>query len=332
MKHLAACLGLAAALAFAPHPTAAETIKLATLAPAGSPWHDALLDMGEAWKELSGGRVTLKIYAGGVAGDESDMVRKMRIGQLQAATLSAGGLPDIAPEFRALQLPMMFRSYEELDYVRDRVAPRLERILEERGFKVLIWGDAGWLYFFSNQPVVRPEDLMPQRLFAWFGNTAFVEAWKDAGFKPISLAATDIHTGLQSGLVEAVAVPALIALSHQWFAQANHMADLKWVPLIGAIVVTNKSWQQLPEDLRPKLLDAAAEAGLRMRREVRAFSDEAVTVMQEYGLQVHHVPPEMVLEWEERARVAYAGLIGNVVPADIFAEVEGLRDEYRHSQ
>ena len=121
MRCLAAFLGLAAALAFAPHPAAAETIKLATLAPAGSPWHDALLDMGEAWKDLSGGRVTLKIYAGGVAGDESDMVRKMRIGQLQAATLSAGGLPDIAPEFRALQLPMMFRSYEELDYVRDRI-------------------------------------------------------------------------------------------------------------------------------------------------------------------------------------------------------------------
>jgi TRAP-type C4-dicarboxylate transport system substrate-binding protein len=323
-----AAVALAAALAA---PAAlAETIKLGTLAPAGSPWHEVLVDMGEAWKELSGGRVSLRIYAGGVAGDESDMVRKMRIGQLHAATLSSGGLPDIAPEFRALQLPMLFASYEELDYVRDRIAPLLEEVLEERGFKVLTWGDAGWLRFFTNRPVVRPEDLQDLRLFVWAGNTAFMEAWKSAGFNPVSLSYTDIHTALQSGLLEAVAVPPIIALSHQWFGQLKHMTDLGWVPMVGAIVVGTKTWSRIPEDLRPGLLAAAEDAGRRMRGEIRDFSAEAVTVMQEYGLQVHAVPPETVAEWERRARASYPKLVGTVVPEEMAAAVERLRDEYRN--
>jgi TRAP-type C4-dicarboxylate transport system substrate-binding protein len=331
MKRLLATLILAAAQAAPAGAAMAETIKLGTLAPAGSPWYEVLVDMGEAWKESSGGRINLRIYAGGVAGDESDMVRKMRIGQLHAATLSAGGLPDVAPEFRALQLPMLFASYEELDYVRDRIAPMLEEIIEDRGFKVLAWGDAGWLRFFTSKPVVGPDDLQSLPLFVWVGNTAFVEAWKSAGFNPVSLPATEIHTALQSGLIEAVAVPPIIALSYQWFGQVKHMTDLGWVPMVGAIVVRTKTWSRIPEGLRPDLLAAAEDAGRRMRGEIRSFSEEAVAVMQRHGLQVHAVPPVTVAEWESRARASYPRLLGTVVPEDMAAAVERLRDEYRNS-
>jgi hypothetical protein len=117
----------------------------------------------------------------------------MRIGQLHIAALTGAGLATIAPEILALQMPMMLRSDAELDYVRQRIGPRLEAILEAKGFKVLTWGDAGWVHFFAQRPVVTPDDLKPQKLFTWAGDTATLEAWEKSGFRPVPLAATDIH-------------------------------------------------------------------------------------------------------------------------------------------
>jgi TRAP-type C4-dicarboxylate transport system substrate-binding protein len=152
----------AALLLFAAAPAGAQqVIKLGTIAPEGTPWLDAIRDMGEQWKAATDGKIEFRIYPGGVVGDDPDMVRKMRIGQLQAAALSNTGLYDIAHEMQALQMPMMIQSYEELDYVRDRIAPKLEKILEGKGFKVLNWGDAGWVHFFAQQPILRPDDLKP---------------------------------------------------------------------------------------------------------------------------------------------------------------------------
>ncbi|MFQ5657708.1 MAG: TRAP transporter substrate-binding protein DctP [Candidatus Methylomirabilales bacterium] len=202
-------------------PAFAQTVKLGTLAPEGSPWYNIIRDMTEAWKEGTGGKIRVRLYPGGIAGDDPDMVRKMRIGQLHAAVLTGAGLSDIAPEIQALMMPMMLASYEELDFVRDRLAPKLEAILEAKGFKVLNWGEAGWVTFFTQKPVVRPEDLRPLKLFVWSSDTAYVEAWKDAGYRPVPLAATEIHTALQSGLINAFATTPIAALSFQWFGLAN---------------------------------------------------------------------------------------------------------------
>ena len=313
-------------------PASAQTIKLGTLAPQGSPWYKILRDMAEAWKEATGGKIGFRIYPGGVAGDEPDMVRKMRVGQLHAAALTGAGLSKIAPEIQALQMPMMFRSDEELDYVRDRIAPTLEALLEAKGFKVLNWGDAGWVRFFTQRPVVHPDDLKPLRLFTWAGDTATVEAWKDAGYRPVPLAATEIHTALQSGLINAFVTTPVAALSFQWFGLAKHMTDIKWAPLVGATVITTRKWRTIPDDVKPLLLRAARDAGARLQRVIRKLGDEAVEVMKKHGLVVHHVPPEVAAQWERRARAGYAKIVGPVVPPKMVAEVERLRNEYRASR
>jgi TRAP-type C4-dicarboxylate transport system substrate-binding protein len=305
------------------------TIKLGTLAPEGSPWYNIIRDMAEACEEGTGGKVHFRIYPGGVAGDDPDMVRKMRIGQLHAAVLSGTGLYDIAPETQALMMPMMLASYEEFDYVLTRIAPKLEAILESKGFKVLNWGDAGWVHFFTQTPVVRPDDLRPLRLFAWTGYTAYIEAWKDAGYQPVPLAATEIHTGLQSGLINAVPATPIAALSFQWFGLAKHMTDVNWAPLIGATVISMSAWQSIPDDLKPVLVKAAREAGARIRDETRQLSNDAVEVMKQHGLVVHHVPPDIVTQWESSARAGYPKIVGKEVPAWLVTEVERLRNEYR---
>ncbi|HTO63633.1 MAG TPA: TRAP transporter substrate-binding protein DctP, partial [Bradyrhizobium sp.] len=294
---------------------------------------DALQDMGAAWKADSGGSIELVIYPGGVAGDEPDMVRKMRIGQLQAAALSEAGLHQILPDIRALMMPMVLRSNAELDCVRDRIAPELERRFEAKGFKVLNWGDAGWIRFFTTKPVVRPEDLKPLKLFVWAGDdTAVADAWKDAGYQPVPLAVPDILTGLQSGLIDAVPTTPIAALSYQWFGLAPHMTDVKWAPLVGATVITMQAWNLIPDPLKPQLLQAAQSVGARLRQQVRPSEDAAIKAMVSRGLTIHPVPPAIQAEWEASATAGYRNRIASLVRPAMLAEVERSRDECRAAQ
>lgn len=331
MKRTALALIAALLVHGASTAVSARTIKLGTLAPEGSIWHEIIRDMAESWKMAPGADIGIRIYPGGVAGDEADMIRKMRIGQLHAAALTGAGLAMIAPEIRALQMPMMFRSDAELDYVRQRLGPRLEDILEAKGFKLLTWGDAGWVHFFAQRPVIYPDDLKPLRLFTWAGETATLEAWKKWGFRPVPLAATDIHTALQSGLINAFQTTPIAALSFQWFGLAKHMTNLKWAPLVGAVVISTRSWRAIPDQAKTHLLRAAHDAGTRLKQAVPKLGDEAVEVMKKHGLVVHPVPTDAVVAWERGARAGYASLVDVVVPAEMVAEVERLRDAYRAS-
>ena len=324
-----AALVLALALA---GPGWARTVKLGTLAPKGSPWHKALQDMGLDWARISNGKVRLRIYPGGVAGDELDMVRKMRIGQLHAAALTGAGLARVAQEIQALQMPMMFRSDAELAYVRKRINPSLEAAIAKKGFRVLNWADAGWVYFFTNKPVVTPADLKPLKLFAWVGETAHISGWRRAGFRPVPLPATEIHTALSSGLIDAVPTTPVAALSYQWFGLAKHMTDLKWAPLIGATVITERGWRRIPSELRTVLKKSARDMGRRLQREILKLGPASVKVMKKHGLKVHSVPARAIKAWEEGARKGYPSLIGKIVPAATVAEVERLRDAYRASR
>jgi len=313
-------------------PTHPQTvIKLGTLAPDGSPWHQSLQLMGERWRKISGGQVKLVIYPGGVLGDEPDMVNKMRIGQIQAAGLSGAGLSGMEPGVMALQIPMMFDSYEELDYVRERVAPRLEKMMEARGYLVLNWGDVGWVHFFTTRPATRLADMRNMKLFTWAGDNDTLELWKANGFRAVPLAATDILTGLQTGLIDAVPTTPLYALLNQSFGIARNMIDVKWAPLIGATVITRRQWDSLPPAQRSEMMSAARDAGVGMREGIRKMGDEAIATMQKRRLQVIHADAATMAEWRRDAEGVYPKLRGSQIPADLFDEVRKLRDEYRAS-
>lgn len=308
----------------------AQTIKLGTLAPDGSPWYTSLRDINERWKEASNDEVRLKIYPGGVLGDEADMIRRMRIGQLHAATLSAVGLGLIIPEINAIQMPLLFDSYEELDYVRDKLTPRFEKLLEDKGFIVLFWGDAGWVHIFSQKPVVYPNDLKGQKIFVSAGESETFAAWKAAGFHPVEVAATDMLTSLQTGLVNVYNTTPLLSLSFQWFALAKNMTDLPWMPFIGATVITKKRWEQIPDEIRPALKNIAMSNGGNLKAEIRALDKEAVEVMKNHNLVVHHVPLEAENEWKRMAdKYVYDEFLDKLFPRDIFEEAKKLLDEYR---
>ena len=310
----------------------AQTIKLGTLAPKGSPWFENLQDMAADWGEASNGRIKVRIYPGGSIGDERDMVRKMQIGQLQGAVLTAEGLSVIVPEILALQLPMIFKTDGEIDYVRDALKPELEALFEARGYKILNWGDIGWVRLFSREPVVVMADLRKQKLFTWAGDPELTEGYKIQGLKVVPLPVPEIFSGLQSGLIDALYAAPVAALSYQWFGLANHMTDLKVLKLIGATVVTHKTWNKIRPEVRDDVVAAAVEAGDNAREKIRNFEDEAIRVMQEHGLVIHAVTDEQADAWEASSRASWAVYTKSRVPADLVVRVEALRDEYSKQQ
>jgi TRAP-type C4-dicarboxylate transport system substrate-binding protein len=310
-------------------PAAPVTIKMATVAPEGSPWYEVLRQMGQDWDRASGGRVKLRLYPGGVLGDEASLVTKLRIGQVHAAALSAVGLYRIDRGVACLGVPMMFDSYEELDRVRDELAPRLEKAFEAQGFVVLNWGDAGWIRFFTKEPARTPDDIRRTKLFIAADDAETLELYKALGVKPVPLAETDILSSLQTGLITAFDAPPLLALLNQWFGVAQNMLDVRWAPLVGATVISRKAFQTLPEDVRPQLLEAGRAAGVRFRGDMRRLSEEAIPAMEKRGLKVIR-PDEATLRiWRREAEGVWPRLRGAMVPADLFDEAKRLRDEAR---
>jgi len=319
---------LSVILAFLSKDTYSLTIKLGTLAPEGSVWYDILREMGEEWKKASNGSITLKIYAGGTVGDESDMIRKIRIGQLHSVAVTGVGLSDITSEVQAMQMPMMIQSYEELDYIFDKVSKKLEDRLEKKGFKVLNWGDVGWVRFFSQKKVIYPDDLKDQSLFVWGGDTNVISAWKDAGFKVVPLAPTDILTSLQTKMINAFSTTALAALSFQWFGLANNMTDLRWAPLIGGTVVYLKTWETIPKDTRTILEEIARKKGETLKGKIRMLDKEAIEIMKKYGLVVNEIPKEALDVWMSKSKAAYPRLLNTPELKEMYEEVNKYHEEF----
>jgi TRAP-type transport system periplasmic protein len=325
----AAALTAAAFLSGAADAQSPVIVKIATIAPEGSPWHDVLLELAQRWRDVSHGAVQVKIYAGGSQGDEAELVRKVRIGLLQGVAVTSSGLDTISPGFSAFSVPLLIESYEELDYVRDRISPRLTQSLLDHGFVVLNWGDGGWVRFFTTRPARTIDDVRRLRTFTWAGHPQGEELWKQAGFHPVPLAPTDILTSLQAGLIEGCPVPPTAALAYQWFGISKYMLDIKIAPVVGATVVSRAAWERIDPSLRPVLLHESELVGARLRDRIRSLDGEAITAMRNRGLQVVTPTPELQQQWRDAATAIYPKVRGGLIPAADFDQVVALVRERR---
>lgn len=329
VRRLLAVLAALALVAVAAPAAAKVTVKLGTVAPDGSPWHKLLRELARTWEKESGGEVQLKIFAGGVAGNEGDMVRKMRVGQLQAAAITVIGLHDIDPAMEAITVPGMIRDEAELAHVLGEVGPQWEKRLEDKGFVVLAWGDTGWAHLFSKRPVKAPADIRGMKLFTWAGDPKAAEAWRAAGFTPVVLSSTDIVPSLTTGMIEGVVNSPIMAYTARWYENAGHMPVARFGRLVGAMVITKDTWEKIPAELRPKLLAAARAVGARIDRAVSKMNDDAIAAMEKRGLNVVRLTPEELVQWEEMAEKTWPIVRGGTVPAEEFDRVKQVRDRYR---
>lgn len=309
--------------------TFALTIKLGSIAPNGSPWDNALRKVAAEWSSISNGKIILKIYPGGIAGGEEDMLRKMRIGQLHAAGMTGVGMCRVFSGILVVQLPLLVRTEEELYYILEKMRPKFEKELEAKGFKVLIWSKVGWVHFFTKNPVVKPDDLRAHKLFNYAGDPDGTQAWKQAGFHPIPLSVTELMTALQSGMVNAFSTTPLSAAAYQWFGLAKNMCGMKWAPLIGGVVISTKTWKRIPAELRPELLEAARKVGREAQIEIDKADAEAVKIMQQHGLKIHAVSSEIEAQWLSEVQDGFNMVIGKSFDKATFEEVKKYLATFR---
>jgi TRAP-type C4-dicarboxylate transport system substrate-binding protein len=302
------------------------TIKLATLAPSGSAWHDLLKELAVEWERVSEGRVRVRVYPGGAQGNEGEMVRKLRIGQLQAAALSNIGLHDVTTEAQALSIPLLFRDEGELRCALDREKGALEAALAKQGLVAIQWGVIGAVSFFCNAPVRTPAELGRLKLFAWEGDPGSVEALRQAGLQPVVLSSTDLVPALQTGMVDCVGNVPLYVLTARLFERARYLTDLPWGYLVGATVVRQEAWERIPAELRPRLLAEARRLGARVDAEVHRLNLDAVEAMRRQGLTLVSVDPAA---WRPALERSWPALRGPVIPAPFFDEMVGARDACR---
>ncbi|HET8538444.1 MAG TPA: TRAP transporter substrate-binding protein DctP [Anaeromyxobacter sp.] len=302
------------------------TLKLGTLAPAGSAWHEALKDMASRWEEASGGLVRLRVYAGGAQGDEGDMLRKLRVGQLQAVAITNVGMHDVVPEPQAFSTPLLFEDEAEMECAFERVRERIESAFLRRDLVVLQWSRLGAAAFFCNAPLRTVDEVARAKTFAWEGDPGMVKVWRTAGFHPVVLSATDLVPALSTGMIDCVSNVPLYMLTSRAFERARHMLDVPLAFVLAATLVRKDAWERVAPEVRARLVRISREVGESVDAEIRRLNADAVDAMTRQGLTVVQVDRE---QWRPALEKSWSVIRGEVVPADFFDAVQSARDACR---
>ena len=306
----------------------ALTLKIATVAPVGSPWAESLRRLSADWIRISDGQVRLKIYAGGIAGEEEDMIRKMRIGQLDGAALTQLGWGLLDPGILALSTPFLIQEEGELERVMERSRKYFEERLENEGYNMFAFSKAGWVHFFGRQPLIVPEDLMRMKLGVPAGSAEFVDTWRKIGFNAFSLPFGDILVGLQTGMIDAFYAPPLVAATFQWFGPARHMTALPVAPVVGAVIIRSQSLDRIPEELRGELLATFDELARQLNTEMGNLTVDALSAMEQQGLQIHQVPAEAAERWRGIVGESIHVVLGRIIPRESYELIADLVSRY----
>lgn len=308
------------------------SLRLATVAPNGSAWHLILQKLAADIGRETDREVRIRIIAGGAAGDETDLIRKMRIGQVHIAAISNVGLAELDSSAWTLSIPMVFRDYGEWDHVREAVNPTIEASLGEHGFRTLAWADVGWVHFFATEPVNTLEDIQNLRLAGSATDPTAVDLLRWAGFDPVPINTVEMVSGFQTGLVEAAGLPVILAEGSQIYRSAEFMNDLKWAPLQGAVVIHESAWERLEPGQQEVVSRLSEAAAAEFRRTNRLQEEKSLAAMKSRGLTVIEATDAFRAEWQSAAEATWPMVRERLVPAPVFDEVLRLRDEYRDSK
>jgi len=319
----------------APLLAAPGEIKLATLVPATSPWHKALLEMGNAWNKDTAGRVTLTVYPGSVD-TEGTIITQMRpgFGKYQASYLSNIGLAELDESFSVLGMPFFLESDEEVRAVQKKLTPVLEQRLQARGLHLLAWGTGGWVQLFSKKELRTLADVKNAKLFTSKGATKWVNWYVKNGFHPVELVPASIpeQLKLSTGLIDTALYVPWLASNFQIFRDAKYMLDLHIAPLSGALVISNDAWNKISAEDRPKVAAAAAALEEKVYLEVPKGDAESIKSMQTRGLTVIKLDPKAAAEFRASAEKLVSTMRGDMVPAEVFDLALQARDAVRKTK
>ncbi len=297
-------------------------IKFATVAPEGSTWIKHMRALDKELRTKSNGRLGFRIYAGGVAGDELNVLKKIRIGQIHSAAFSGVGFGQILPMVRVLDLPFLFRDDTEIDLVHKKLRPFFAKQFKKKGFELLGWAEVGNVHLFSKKPIKRVKDLSGLKIWTWSGDPISKETFVAMGVNPIPLAITDVTTALNTGMIDTVYAPPLGALALQWQTSLRDMMALPLVHATGAILISSRYFKKLPPDLKEMLIKGLKKTMMELTFDLRKQNKEAIKMIQDSGLKI--IPPPKGKDLGEfyavHDRVARK-LTGKIYPKELLERV-----------
>ncbi len=307
----------------------AITVRLGSIAPRQSVYGEALEQLAGEWSRITNGQVTLRVFHNGIAGDMGDMVRKMRIRQLDAGVFVSSGMSVFTEKIMAYSMPFLIRDDAELSYVLGQTKSYLEGLIAERGFKILAWSQAGWVKFFGREPIVYPDDLRGMRIATNPDEPELLRMWQILGFNAIGVNLSETLGALNSGMVNAIYSNAIGAAAYQWFGITDHMTDMNISPFLGAIVMDMRTWNRIPDQFKPALERSLEETQQGIDDEVARLEEEAVRTMQRFGLDIVDVPSAAERAWRREVEESLDATVGGVFDRDMYERIVRHLENFR---
>ncbi|MEJ2102483.1 MAG: TRAP transporter substrate-binding protein DctP [Desulfobacterales bacterium] len=318
-------------LLMSPAVDAAESleIKIATLAPEGSSWMKTFEAINAEVSKKTNAEVSFKLYPGGVLGDEKDMLRKLYIGQINGAALTSAGLSAIFGEMDVFQIPFLFQSYDEVDFVIKKMDGFFREGLEKHGYVLLGWSEGGFVRLLSTTPIATLDDLKKAKVWTWAGSPMTKAIFDQAGISAIPLSIPDVLVGLQTGLVDVVYAPPTGAISLQWFTKIKYMTDVNLTYLIGGVVIRKDIFEKISPANQQILMDTCRRQMAQLKTTIRKENQEAIQIMVKQGIKIIHPTPEQVADFISVSEKAMQKIEGKSFSKKIRDEVNALIEAYR---
>ena len=315
--------------ALAGQAVAVTEIKVALITPEGSAWTNALYGLAKELDSQTGGEVVLRVYPGGVSGDELDVLRKMQVNRIQAAGFSGVGLGVILPEVRVLEAPLLFRSYAEVDRVKQMLFDRFSEGFAQKGFVLLGFAEAGFVYFFSQPPMTGPTGLDPLKMWAWKGDPVAKSTLEAFGIIATPLHLADVNTGLETGMINAFYSPPLAAIAFQWYAKIRYMLDFPIVNSTGAFLIRQSAFDRLSAEHQKILLELSRRFCNDLVRLSRKDNGQALEVLKTSGIVFETPDPQQEQMFENSARKIHAENLDVLYPRELFEQVQDILKQFR---
>jgi len=312
------------------------TLKFATLFPTGTAWSKILDDWIKGIETESNGRLKIKMYPGGVMGDEPDVLRKIRKNQLQGALFTGYGIGRIFSPARVLEVPFLFKNTDESDYVRDRLMPYIEKGFRENGFELLGWPEIGFINFFSKEKINSIADMKKRRIWLWQGDPLGAAMFEAADMSPVPLSIIDVYSQLSAkhGSIDTVYMSAFGAIALQWYTKVKYASNIAVTNAIGGLVVSNSFYNKLPADLKKLLKSRGKSISDKIRDSARQENITSKSLLKQNGIT-------FMWDWNDKELKEFLVIRDkaakhleeiNYIPKDFFNKARGLLNQYRSKQ
>jgi TRAP-type transport system periplasmic protein len=305
------------------------TIKFASIAPDGSTWMNVMKEYDAAIRKESDGRLGFRMYPSGVQGDEKTVIRKIGVGQLHAAGFTGVGLGEIAPKERILDTPFLIRSSEEADNLYQVFDQELQQAFAAGGYVLLGWSEVGFVYVFSNSPIMKVDDIKQLKMWVWDGDPVAETAFRALDLKPIPLSFDNVRTSLQTGMVNAFYTTPYAAIALQWYTQAKFMADYPLTCSSGAVLLSKKYYDNMPKDLQEILIRNGRIYMKKLTEAGRLDNKNSLIELKKRGITFTEAKDKEVQEYMAAGLRARRMLVGKMYDEDFMNRVEKAADDFR---